>query len=260
MELLNAAFLGIVEGLTEFLPVSSTGHLILFVDILKFNGPAGHVFEVVIQLGAILAILVLYWRKFWAVLTHLREARAQHFVRNVVLAFLPAMVIGVFAHGWIKAALFNPTVVAWALIIGGIAILLIERIKPAATIHETEDMSAKTALAIGFMQCLAMVPGMSRSGATIMGALMMGVARKTAAEFSFFLAIPTMLAATTYDLYRARDALSMDGFSQILVGFVVSFVVALLVVKWLVRFVQTHGFGVFAYYRMLLGALILLAA
>lgn len=257
MDLLNAAFLGIVEGLTEFLPVSSTGHLILFVDLLKFNGPPGHVFEVVIQLGAILAILVLYWRKFWEVLTHLHDARAQHFVRNVALAFLPAMLIGFFAHDVIKTALFNPTVVAWALIVGGIAILVIERVKPAATIHETEDMSAKTALAIGFIQCVAMVPGVSRSGATIMGALMMRVGRKTAAEFSFFLAIPTMLAATTYDLYQARDHLSADGFDQIAVGFGVSFIVALLVVRWLVRFVQTHGFGVFAWYRIVLGLVIL---
>lgn len=257
MDLLNAAFLGIVEGLTEFLPVSSTGHLILFVDLLKFNGPPGHVFEVVIQLGAILAILVLYWRKFWGVLTHLHDARAQHFVRNVTLAFMPAMVIGFFAHDMIKTVLFNPTVVAIALIVGGIAILVIERVKPAATIHETEDMSAKTALAIGVMQCVAMVPGVSRSGATIMGALMMGVGRKTAAEFSFFLAIPTMLAATIYDLYQARDGLSSEGMDQIAVGFVVSFIVALIVVRWLVRFVQTHGFGVFAWYRIVLGVVIL---
>ena len=257
MDLLNAAFLGIVEGLTEFLPVSSTGHLILFVDLLKFRGPPGHVFEIVIQLGAILAILVLYWRKFWGVLTHLHEARAQHFVRNILLAFLPAMVIGFFAHDIIKTALFNPTVVAIALIVGGIAILVIEKVKPAPTIHETEDMSAKTALAIGFMQCIAMVPGVSRSGATIMGALLMRVERKTAAEFSFFLAIPTMLAATTYDLYKTGGHLAQDDKATIVVGFVVSFIVALLVVRWLVRFVQTHGFGVFAWYRIALGVVIL---
>jgi len=260
MEFLNAAFLGIVEGLTEFLPVSSTGHLILFVDLLKFQGPAGHVFEVVIQLGAILAILVLYWRKFWDVLTHLGTANAQHFVRNIVLAFMPAMVIGFFAHDAIKSYLFNPVCVAWALIVGGIAILVIEKIKPEATITETEDMSAKTALTIGFIQCISMVPGMSRSGATIMGALMCKVARKTAAEFSFFLAIPTMLAATSYDLYKARDTLSADGMDQIAVGFIVSFVVALLVVKWLVRFVQHHGFQPFAWYRIAVGGLILFLA
>lgn len=257
MELLNAAFLGIVEGLTEFLPVSSTGHLILFVDLLHFQGPPGHVFEVVIQLGAILAIVVLYWRKLLEVLLHLGGAPAQHFVRNVLLAFLPAMVIGAIAHDTIKAALFNPTVVACALIAGGIAILVIEKVKPAPTIASTEAMGWKTALTIGFIQCLAMIPGMSRSGATIMGALMCRVERKTAAEFSFFLAIPTMLAATLFDVYKARHDLSADGIDQIAVGFVVSFIVALLVVRWLVRFVQTHGFGVFAWYRIGLGMLIL---
>jgi undecaprenyl-diphosphatase len=153
--------------------------------------------------------------------------------------------------------LFNPTVVAWALIIGGIAILVIERVKPPATIHETEDMGFKTALAIGLMQCIAMVPGVSRSGATIMGALLLKVGRKAAAEFSFFLAIPTMLAATIYDLYKNGATLAADDKTTIAVGFVVSFIVALLVVRWLVRFVQTHGFGVFAWYRIVLGVVIL---
>lgn len=258
MDLLNAAFLGIVEGLTEFLPVSSTGHLILFVDLLGFQGPPGHVFEVVIQLGAILAILVLYWQKFLMVLVELPRAKpAQHFVRNIALAFLPAMVVGAFAHDTIKTALFNPTVVAWALIIGGIAILAIEKFKPAPSIASTEEMGWKTALAIGLIQCISMIPGVSRSGATIMGALMCRVERKAAAEFSFFLAIPTMLAATTYDLYKARHDLTADGMDQIAVGFVVSFIVALLVVKWLVRFVQHHGFQPFAWYRIAVGAAIL---
>ena len=258
MELLNAAFLGIVEGVTEFLPVSSTGHLILFVDLLGFDGPPGHVFEVVIQLGAILAIVALYWQKFLMVLVELPTAKpAQHFVRNILLAFLPAMVIGALAHDAIKAALFNPTVVAWAMIVGGVAILIIEKIKPEPRIMSTEAMPAKTALTIGFIQCIAMIPGMSRSGATIMGALLCGVDRRTAAEFSFFLAIPTMLAATIYDLYKARHELTADGMDQIAVGFIVSFIVALVVVRWLVRFVQTHGFGLFAWYRIALGALIL---
>jgi undecaprenyl-diphosphatase len=257
LEFLNAAFLGIVEGLTEFLPVSSTGHLILFVDLLGFKGPEGHVFEVVIQLGAILAILALYWRKFLDVLLHLNRPDAQHFVRNILLAFLPAMVIGVFAHDFIKTALFNPTTVAWALIAGGIGILLIEKFKPVPVIGSTEAMDWKTALAIGLVQCISMVPGMSRSGATIMGALMMRVDRKTAAEFSFFLAIPTMMAATSYDLYKGGATLDGDGLATIAVGFVVSFLVALLVVKWLVRFVQHHGFQPFAWYRIAVGTLIL---
>lgn len=256
----SAAFLGIVEGLTEFLPVSSTGHLILFVDLLGFNGPPGHVFEVVIQLGAILAILALYWRKLWNVLITLKAQPSQYFVRNVLLAFLPAMVIGAFAHDAIKAALFNPTVVAWALIMGGLAILVIERVKPAPTVTSTESMGWKTALAIGFFQCIAMIPGMSRSGATIMGALLCKVERKAAAEFSFFLAIPTMVAATAYDLYKSRHDLSAQGMDQIAVGFVVSFIVALLVVRWLVRFVQTHGFSAFAWYRIAVGMAILALA
>ncbi len=258
MEFLSAAFLGIVEGLTEFIPVSSTGHLILFVDLLGFKGPPGHVFEVVIQFGAILAILVLYWKKFWNVLVTLRaQPASQHFVRNILLAFLPAMVIGAVAHDAIKTALFNPTVVAVALIAGGIAILLIERAKPTATVASTEEMPAKMALQIGFIQCLAMIPGMSRSGATIMGALLLGVERKAAAEFSFFLAVPTMFAASAYDIYKARHDLSADGMDLIAIGFVVSFIVALLVVRWLVGFVQRKGFGLFAWYRIVLGGIIL---
>ncbi len=257
MEFLSAIFMGVVEGLTEFLPVSSTGHLILFGDLLHFEGPPGHVFEVVIQFGAILAVVALYWRKFLNILLHLREADAQHFVRNLLLAFLPAVVIGALVHDAIKAALFNATVVAIALIVGGIAILVIERVKPIARIHSTEAMGWKTALAIGFMQCMAMIPGVSRSGATIMGALMVGVDRKTAAEFSFFLAVPTMFAASVYDLYKGGVGMDGAGLELIAIGFVVSFLVALFVVRWLVRFVQTHGFGLFAWYRIVLGTVIL---
>lgn len=260
LDLLNAVFLGIVEGLTEFLPISSTGHLILFVDLLGFQGPPGRVFEVVIQLGAILAIMAVFWHKFWHVLTHLREPASRRFVRNIALAFLPAMVIGVLAHATIKAALFNPTTVAIALIIGGVAILLIEKYKPAPRINSTEEMSWKTALTIGFIQCIAMIPGVSRSGASIMGALMMGVERKTAAEFSFFLAVPTMLAATVYDLYKNHASITSDGAALIAVGFISAFIVALLVVRWVLRFVQTHGYGVFAWYRIVLGMVILALA
>ena len=257
MEFLNAIFMGIIEGLTEFLPVSSTGHLILLGEFLHFEGPPGHVFEIVIQLGAILAIVVLYWHKFWNVLVTLKASSSQHFVRNIVIAFLPAMVIGALAHDAIKAALFNPTTVAIALIVGGIGILLIERAKPAARVFSTEEMTVGTALKIGIFQCIAMIPGVSRSGATIMGALLLGVERKAAAEFSFFLAVPTMFAATVYDLYKSKGALSGSGLEIIAIGFVVSFIVALVVVRWLVRFVQTHGFGPFAWYRIALGIVIL---
>lgn len=257
MEFLNAIFLGIVEGLTEFLPISSTGHLILFVDLLKFDGPPGRVFEVVIQLGAILAILLVYWRKFLAVLLGLKERWAQRFVRNILLAFLPAMAIGALAHEAIKTALFNPVVVACSLVLGGVAILVIERCKPAPRIDSTEGMPIRTALTIGFVQCIAMIPGVSRSGATIMGALLCGVERKAAAEFSFFLAAPTMLAATVYDLYKNRGVIDSTGMELIAVGFVAAFLTALLVVRWLVKFVGSHGFAPFAWYRIALGITIL---
>ena len=258
MEYLNAAFLGVVEGLTEFIPVSSTGHLILFVDLLKFDGPPGHVFEVVIQLGAILAIVWIFRQKFLQLLASLRAQPTQAFIRNILLAFLPAMVIGALVHDKLKELFFNPVSVAIALVVGGFGILLIEKFKPAPRTFSTESMGWLTALKIGLFQCVSMIPGVSRSGATIMGALLLGVERKAAAEFSFFLAVPTMLAASVYDTYKARHELSADGVDLIAVGFVVSFFVALLVVKWLIRFVQTHGFGVFAYYRIALGSIILL--
>lgn len=258
MNLLDAAFLGIIEGLTEFLPVSSTGHLILFVDILKLQTPPGRVLEIVIQLGAVFAIVVLYWRKFWVVLTEFTHAKpAQYFVRNLTLALLPAILIGALAHDVIKALLFNPTAVALAMVGGGFGILLIEKYKPVPRISSTERMPANVALIIGLIQCIAMIPGMSRSGATIMGALLCGVTRKAAAEFSFFLAVPTIMAAASYNLYVVRDTLSEEAIDQMMVGFVVSFIVALFVVRWLVNFVKTHGFYVFAWYRIIVGTAIL---
>lgn len=254
---INAALLGLVEGLTEFLPISSTGHLILVGDLLQFSG-ANHVFEIVVQLGAILAIVWLYRAKFWHVLCDLfKDKDAQHFVRNILLAFFPSVIIGLLAHDFIKEALFNPTVVAVALIIGGFAILIIEKVRPEPTIHSTEEMSAKTALLIGLFQCVAMIPGVSRAGATIMGALLCRVSRLAAAEFSFFLAVPTMIAASSYDLYKNAGALTSQDWNYMAVGFVVAFLSALIVVKWLVGFVSKHGFGVFAWYRIVLGAVIL---
>lgn len=257
MQITTAILLGLVEGLTEFIPVSSTGHLILAGAWLGEEGEAAKLFDVVIQLGAILAILVLYWRKFWHILCTLRTRDSQHFVRNIALAFLPAAAIGALAHSTIKAALFNPTVVAAALIFGGVAILVIERIRPEPRIHSTETMPMRTALTIGLVQCVAMIPGMSRSGATIMGALMAGVERKTAAEFSFFLAVPTMLAASAYDLYKNGTALDPALWQAIAVGFGVSFLVALVVVRWLVGFVSRRGFAPFAWYRIALGLVLL---
>ncbi len=257
-EFWQALFLGVVEGLTEFLPVSSTGHLILLGDLIGFQGPPGKVFEIVIQLGAILAIVVLYWRKLFGVLVAApTETAARRFILVILLAFLPAMVIGAGAHGIIKAVLFSPWVVSVALIVGGIAILIIEGRRMPERFTDIADVPPKTALAIGFIQCLAMIPGVSRSGATILGARLMGFDRKTAAEFSFFLAIPTMAAATVYDLYKNWSLLSFDGGVVIAVGFLAAFLTALLVVRTAVGFIARHGFTPFAWYRIAVGALML---
>lgn len=254
----NAVLLGLVEGLTEFLPVSSTGHLILLVDLIGFQGPPGRVFEVAIQLGAILAICVVYFRRLWDVAVNLgRDPRAMRFVVAILLAFLPAAVIGVFAHKFIKEMLFNPTVVSVALVVGGVAILVIERFLPTPRYHEVERFPATLALKIGFFQCIAMIPGVSRSGATILGALLMRVDRRTAAEFSFFLAIPTMLGATAYDLYKNWSSMTVDDGALIAVGFVVAFVAAALVVRTLVDFVGRYGFSPFGWYRIALGSAML---
>ncbi len=262
--LLSAAVLGLVEGLTEFLPVSSTGHLILLVDLIGFQGPPGHVFEVVIQLGAIMAVCVVYFRRLAGVVFGLPVDRgARQFAVAVVLAFLPAAVIGVALHGVIKSVLFDPTVVSVALIVGGVAILAIERwVRPVPRVFAVEAIRPRTALAIGLFQCLAMVPGVSRAGATIIGSLLIGLERRVAAEFSFFLAIPTMLGASVYDLYKNRDALGLvDGAFVggwvIAVGFAVAFVVAALVVQTLIAFISRHGFTPFGWYRIALGGAML---
>jgi undecaprenyl-diphosphatase len=250
----QALFLGIVEGVTEFLPVSSTGHLIVAGDLIGFKGPLASVFEVVIQLGAILAICVLYARKLLGVAFGLgSDPAARRFALAVIIAFLPAAVLGFLLHDFIKDKLFSPEVVAVSLVLGGVAILLIERWKPAPRIAEIEDLKPLTALQIGFFQCLAMIPGVSRSGATILGALTLGVERKTAAEFSFFLAIPTMLGATVLDLWKARHDLNPDDGAVIAVGFVAAFLSAIVVVRWLVGFVSHHGFGIFGWYRIVFG-------
>ncbi len=253
---LQVVVLGVLEGLTEFIPVSSTGHLILMESALGFHGPPGRVFEIAIQLGAILAVVVIYFRRLLDVLLGLpRDPAARHFTIAILLAFLPAAVVGVLAHDFIKSVLFSPWVVAVSLIVGGLAILAIERMRPVASYHSVERLPLSRALAIGVVQCLAMVPGVSRSGATIMGALLLGVDRRTAAEFSFFLAIPTMFGATVYDLYKNRATLDFHDGTLIGVGFVVAFLAALVVVRWLVDFVARHGFAVFAWYRIALGCL-----
>ncbi|NYD91909.1 undecaprenyl-diphosphate phosphatase [Sphingomonas melonis] len=261
MDLLTVILLGIVEGVTEFLPVSSTGHLILAGTLLGVQDQATATFDIVIQLGAILAVIVLYWRRFWDVAVGLvgGQPKSIAFVRNIVLGFVPAMAIGLVVYKAVKALLESPTVVAVALIIGGVAILAIERMVKKARIESVEDMPWSTALTVGVIQCLAMIPGISRSGATIMGALSLGVDRRAAAEFSFFLAIPTMLAASGYDLLKSGATLGQGEWLSIAIGFAVSFVVALVVIRWFVGIVSRHGFAPFAWYRIVVGAVALVA-
>jgi undecaprenyl-diphosphatase len=255
---LQAALLGVVEGVTEFLPISSTGHLIVAIDMLGFKAPAGAVFEVVIQLGAILAVCWYYRVRLIDTVVHfLSSAEKRRFAWLIAVAFLPSVVIGLAAHDIIKS-LFSTHTVAIMLVTGGVAILIIEKIKPEASHDDVDKFSYKLALLIGCFQVLAMVPGVSRSGATIMGALMLGATRKAAAEFSFFLAIPTMFGATFYDLYKNRDALSMDDMSLIAVGFATAFISGLMAVKWLLRFLEHHDFKGFAYYRIVVGGALLI--
>lgn len=255
MDLLTVILLGIVEGVTEFLPVSSTGHLILAGELLGVKGSASTTFDIVIQLGAILAVIVLYWRRFWGVATGMiaRQGASWAFARNIALGFLPAAVIGLVVYKAVKALLEKPVVVAIALIVGGVAILVIERMVKRVRIESVEAMPWTTALGVGFVQCLSMIPGVSRSGATIMGALSLGVERRAAAEFSFFLAVPTMVAASGYDLYKSGGALGQDAWAAIAIGFVVSFIVALLVIRWFITIVSKHGFAPFAWYRIIVG-------
>jgi undecaprenyl-diphosphatase len=255
----KTVLIGIVEGVTEFLPVSSTGHIILAEEVLNFQGPPGKVFEIVIQLGAILAVCVLYRAKIWGTVTGVvrREPLALRFAMAVIVAFLPAAVVGVAAHRYIKAMLESPVIVAVALIVGGFAILIIERFAQRPRIKSVDDIDLKAALFIGVCQCLAMIPGVSRSGSTIMAARAFRVDRAAAAEFSFFLAIPTMIGAAVYDLYRNWSTLDWHGSGLIALGFFTAFVSALVVVGAFVRFISRHGFGIFAWYRIAIGALAL---
>lgn len=260
MDLIIAALLGILEGLTEFIPVSSTGHLLLAGHFLGFSS-TGKSFEVVIQLGAVLALIVVYAAKLAWVLGNMhRDAAAQRFAVSVLLAFLPAVVIGVLAHDIIKTVLFeSPQLIAVMLILGGVVLLFVDRIAPPALHDDASALPLRKALAIGVLQCLAMVPGVSRSGATIVGARMLGVGRVAAAEFSFFLSLPTMLGAVTYDLYKNRAVLDFSDLGQIGVGFATAFVVAILVVRWVLAYVGRNGFAIFGWWRIAVGSAALAA-
>jgi undecaprenyl-diphosphatase len=254
---LAAILLGILEGLTEFLPVSSTGHLILATELLGFDQREWEVFNIAIQPAAILAIVVLYWRTFWDVAKGLfgLDQGALHFVRNLLLAFFPAVLLGLAFGDQIETMLGNAVLVCWTLIIGGVAILAIERwANPPATGPGVAGVPLGTAVLIGLVQCLAMIPGVSRSGATILGAMAFGVDRKTAAEFSFFLAVPTLSGATVYQLAKRGAGLTAHDVELIAIGSLAGFVTALIVVKLFVAVVTKIGFAPFAWYRIVVGA------
>jgi undecaprenyl-diphosphatase len=259
--LIKALILGIVEGLTEFLPISSTGHLILVGDLLNFNDEKGMVFAIVIQLGAILAVCWEYRAKISNVLAGIGSNEdSNRFILNLFIAFLPAAILGLLFIKIIKQYLFHPIPVAIALIVGGVVILWAERRKHVVDVDHVEDMDWKHALKVGLMQCLALIPGTSRSGATIIGGLFFGLSRKAATEFSFFLAIPIMFAATFYDVFKHREFLHFDDIGMFSIGFVASFISALLAVRGLLRFISNHDFTVFAWYRIMFGIIILFTA
>ncbi|MDR2875087.1 MAG: undecaprenyl-diphosphate phosphatase [Methylobacillus sp.] len=255
--LFKAFILGIVEGATEFLPVSSTGHLIIVGDLLNFNDARGKVFEIVIQLGAILAVCWEYRARITHVVGHLNEPTSRRLIANLALAFLPAAVLGLIFHDAIKAYLFSPITVAIALIVGGIAILVVEKFAPAPDTQSVDAMDWKHALKVGLAQSLALFPGVSRAGATILGGVAFRLSRRAATEFSFFLAIPVMFAATGFDLLKSRHDLHAGDFPVFAVGFVTAFFSALLVVRALLRFVAQHDFRMFAWYRIVFGAIVL---
>jgi undecaprenyl-diphosphatase len=248
--------LGLLEGLTEFIPVSSTGHLLLAGHFLGFNSPS-KTFEVLIQLGSVLAILSVYAAKLWRLLINLTsDARTRRFVLAVLVAFLPAAVIGAVAHKYIKEYLFeSPTLVCVTLIVGGIILLAVDKMRLEPHYHDAMDFSLPMALTIGFAQCLAMIPGVSRSGSSIVGALLLGADKRSATEFSFFLAMPTMAGAFAYDLYKNYAGLSGGDVQSIALGFVVAFVAGVVVVRYLLDFVSSHGFALFAWWRILVGGM-----
>ncbi len=263
--LIKAAIMGVVEGLTEFLPISSTGHLILAGSLLGFDDEKAKVFDIAIQTGAIFAVILVYWQKIRDTMVALpTDKAAQRFALNVLIGFFPAVILGLLFGKAIKAHLFTPAVVATTFIVGGFIILWAERRQSAGgtavRVHSVDDMTALDALKVGLVQCLAMVPGTSRSGATIIGGMLLGLSRKAATDFSFFLAIPTLIGAGAYSLYKERALLSMADVPMFGVGLVFSFLSAWLCVRWLLKFISTHSFVGFAYYRIVFGCVVLVTA
>ena len=260
--LVKAAIMGVVEGVTEFLPISSTGHLILAGSLLGFDDAKAKVFDIAIQTGAILAVIIVYWQKIRSTLVALpTERQAQKFALNVLIGFIPAVVLGLLFGKLIKAHLFTPIVVATTFILGGFVILWAER-RPqsAARIHSVDDMTPLDALKVGLVQCLAMIPGTSRSGATIIGGMLLGLSRKAATDFSFFLAIPTLIGAGVYSLYKERALLSMADLPMFAVGLFFSFISAWVCVRWLLRYISNNSFVPFAWYRIAFGITVLVTA
>ena len=260
--LVKAAIMGVVEGVTEFLPISSTGHLILAGSLLGFDDAKAKVFDIAIQTGAILAVIIVYWQKIRSTLVALpTERQAQKFALNVLIGFIPAVVLGLLFGKAIKAHLFTPMVVATTFILGGFVILWAER-RPqsAARIHSVDDMTPLDALKVGLVQCLAMIPGTSRSGATIIGGMLLGLSRKAATDYSFFLAIPTLIGAGVYSLYKERALLSMADLPLFGVGLFFSFISAWVCVRWLLRYISNHSFVPFAWYRIAFGIAVLVTA
>lgn len=249
--------LGVVEGVTEFLPVSSTGHLIVVGDLLRFSGSTAATFEIFIQLGAVLAVVWHYRTRLFSVAARLGAPEGREFVLPLLVAFLPAAVIGLLIHDWIKAVLFSPLVVAVALVVGGILILVIERVHPVDRVTDAARMPLRTALGIGVAQVLSLIPGTSRSATTILGGYLLGCSRQAATEFSFYLAIPVLGAATLYDLYKSRHLLGAGDGVMLAVGTAVAFVTALVVIRAFLKYVSGHDFRVFAWYRIGFGALLL---
>jgi undecaprenyl-diphosphatase len=258
LELLKAFVLGIVEGATEFIPVSSTGHLIIAGEWLNFEGDLATTFEIFIQLGAILAVVWIYRSKIANSIRHWRsDPVARRLIVNLAIAFVPAAAVGFVLHDWITEHLFSPLTVAGALVAGGFAILAVERWRPVPRVGSVDDVPWRSALGVGIAQVLSLFPGVSRSGATIMGGMSIGLSREAATEFSFFLAIPVMFAATLYDLVKSRDLLTVSAVPMMAVGFLTAFVSAIVVVRALVRFVSRHSFAGFAWYRIVFGGILL---
>ncbi|RWO52850.1 undecaprenyl-diphosphate phosphatase [Mesorhizobium sp.] len=252
--IVEALLLGMIEGMTEFIPVSSTGHILLAGHFLGFHS-TGKAFEILIQLGAILAILSVYFHRLWQMLVDLpRDRVTRHFVLGILVAFLPAAVIGALAHGFIKTVLFeSPSLICVMLIIGGLVLLWVDRFKPKPLYHDVERFPLRLYLQIGLFQCLSLIPGTSRSGSTIVGALLLGVDKRAAAEFSFFLAMPTMVGAFAFDLFKNRNVLTSADLPIIAAGFIAAFVAALIVVRFLLNYVSRHGYSLFGWWRLVIG-------